>query len=183
VFPWKRYGDKIDMRSLADYRVDVVERAELACGIAGQQGIGCVFFSALGMDLWRRGEPDPGAALRARASSGGRMRPPGCLPPQLGVGAGPARVLHRGGGHAAACLGKRRQLAAGKGVIPRIPPWENRRGRRKKWEEEYKERWSVERTFACVENFRRLVVRYKRMAKMYEASCIAALLLTCLWSF
>ena len=65
VFPWKRYGDEIDMRSLADYRADVVERAELARGIAGRQGIDCVFFSALGMDLWCGGEPDP--EIRARA--------------------------------------------------------------------------------------------------------------------
>ena len=67
-----------------------------------------------------------------------------------------------------------------KGVIPCIPPRENRKGRRKKWEEEYKERWRVERTFAWVENFRRLVVRYERMAKMYEAFCIVALILICL---
>ena len=65
MFPWKRYGDEIDMRSLADYRADVVERAELACGIAGRQGIDCVFFSALGMDLWRGGEPDPETRARA----------------------------------------------------------------------------------------------------------------------
>jgi len=64
-----------------------------------------------------------------------------------------------------------------KGVIPCIPPRENRKGRRKKWEEEYKERWRVERTFAWLENFRRLVVRYERMAKMYEAFCIVALIL------
>jgi len=38
----------------------------------------------------------------------------------------------------------------------------------------------VERTFAWVENFRRLVVRYERMAKMYEAFCIVALILICL---
>ena len=67
-----------------------------------------------------------------------------------------------------------------KGVIPCIPPRENCKGRRKKWEEEYKERWRVERTFAWVESFRRLVVRYERMARMYEAFCIVALILICL---
>jgi len=65
VFPWKRYGDKIDMRTLDDYRADVVRRAELAISIASRQGIDCVFFSALGMDLWRGGEPDPGTRARA----------------------------------------------------------------------------------------------------------------------
>ena len=67
-----------------------------------------------------------------------------------------------------------------KGVIPCIPPRENRKGRRKKWEEEYKERWCVERTFAWVENFRQPAVRYERMAKMYEAFCIVPLILICL---
>ncbi len=65
VFPWKRYGDEIDMRSLADYRADVAERAELARKIAYKNGIGCVFISALGMDLWRGGGPDP--LTRAKA--------------------------------------------------------------------------------------------------------------------
>ena len=59
VFPWKRYGDEIDMRSLDDYRADAAQRAELALGIARRQGIETVFISALGMDLWRGGEPDP----------------------------------------------------------------------------------------------------------------------------
>ena len=41
-----------------------------------------------------------------------------------------------------------------KGVIPCIPPRKNRTGRRKTWDEEYKERWHIERTFAWVGNFR-----------------------------
>ena len=60
-----------------------------------------------------------------------------------------------------------------KGVIPCILP-------REKWGKEYKERWRVEQTFAWVENFRRLGVRYERMDKMYEAFCIVALILICL---
>ena len=67
-----------------------------------------------------------------------------------------------------------------KGIIPCIPPRENRKGRRKRWEEEYKERWHVERTFAWVGNFRRLVVRYERLASMYEAFCILACIIICL---
>ncbi len=59
VFPWKRSGDEIDMRSLEDYRADAAARAELACNIAHRQGIDCVFISALGMDLWHGGTPDP----------------------------------------------------------------------------------------------------------------------------
>jgi transposase len=33
----------------------------------------------------------------------------------------------------------------------------------------YKRRWKVERTFAWLGNFRRLVVRYERSLKMYDA--------------
>ena len=33
----------------------------------------------------------------------------------------------------------------------------------------YKKRWKVERTFAWIGNFRRLVVRYEREIKMYRA--------------
>jgi len=33
----------------------------------------------------------------------------------------------------------------------------------------YKRRWKVERTFAWLGNFRRLVVRYERSLKMYQA--------------
>lgn len=67
-----------------------------------------------------------------------------------------------------------------KGVIPCIPPRENRKGQRKRWEEEYRERGRVERTFAWVENLRRLVVHYERQVSMYEAFCIIACLLICL---
>ena len=108
MFPWKRYGDEIDMRSLADCRADVVERAELACGIAGRQGIECVFFSALGMDLWRRGEPDPGPG-RGRASPdiGWRSNAAsGVCSSTAGRRSRTSSGLHRGGGHAAACLGE-----------------------------------------------------------------------------
>ncbi len=41
-----------------------------------------------------------------------------------------------------------------KGVIPLHPTRKNRTGRRKTWDEEYKERWHIERTFAWVGNFR-----------------------------
>jgi len=59
VFPWKRYGDEIDMRSLDDYRADAAERSELARQIGHRQGIESVFISALGMDIWHGEEPDP----------------------------------------------------------------------------------------------------------------------------
>jgi transposase len=38
----------------------------------------------------------------------------------------------------------------------------------------------VERTFAWIGNFRSLVVRYERLAMMYEAFCILAFILICL---
>jgi transposase len=43
----------------------------------------------------------------------------------------------------------------------------------------YKRRWKVERTFAWLGNFRRLVVRYERLLKMYRAFFhVACLLIT-----
>jgi transposase len=43
----------------------------------------------------------------------------------------------------------------------------------------YKRRWKVERTFAWLSNFRRLVVRYERSLKMYRAFFhVACLLIT-----
>jgi transposase len=35
-------------------------------------------------------------------------------------------------------------------------------------EERYQHRWKIERTFACLGNFRRLVVRYKRLITVYQ---------------
>jgi len=67
-----------------------------------------------------------------------------------------------------------------KGVIPCIPPRRNRKGRRRRWADEYKKRWRVERTFAWLGNFRRLVVRWERLAMMYEAFCILACIIICL---
>jgi len=49
------------------------------------------------------------------------------------------------------------------GVIPCIPPRRNRKGQRK-WADEYKRR--VERTFAWLGNFRRLVVRWEKLVMM-----------------
>ena len=45
----------------------------------------------------------------------------------------------------------------------RVPLQDRRKLRR------YKRRWKVERTFAWLGNFRRLVVRYERYLKMYRA--------------
>ena len=67
-----------------------------------------------------------------------------------------------------------------KGVITCIPPRGNRRGRRKRWADEFKGRWRVERTFARLDNFRRPMVRWERLAMMYEAFCILACIIVCL---
>jgi transposase len=43
----------------------------------------------------------------------------------------------------------------------------------------YRRRWKVERTFAWLANFRRLVVRYERSLKMYQAFFhVACLIIT-----
>ena len=42
-----------------------------------------------------------------------------------------------------------------------------------------KHRWVVERTFAWINQFRRLVIRYERHADLYQASLILAAALIC----
>jgi transposase len=55
----------------------------------------------------------------------------------------------------------------------RVPLQDGRKLRR------YKRRWKVERTFAWLGNYRRLVVRYERSLKMYRAFFhVACLLIT-----
>ena len=61
----------------------------------------------------------------------------------------------------------------------------HRRGRRKKARQDgrklrrYRRRWKIERTFAWLGNFRRLVVRYERHPEIYEAFFhLACLLIT-----
>ena len=61
----------------------------------------------------------------------------------------------------------------------------HRRGRRKpslndgREMRRYRKRWKIERTFAWLGNFRRLLVRYERHIKMYEAFFhVACLLIT-----
>jgi transposase len=59
-----------------------------------------------------------------------------------------------------------------KGIVLICP---HRRGRRKpslndgRELRRYRKRWKIERTFAWLGNFRRLIVRYDRDIKMYEA--------------
>ena len=67
-----------------------------------------------------------------------------------------------------------------KGMISCIPPRRSRKGRRKRWADEFKGRWWVERTFARLGNFRRPMVRWERLAMMYEAFCILACIIVCL---
>ena len=68
-----------------------------------------------------------------------------------------------------------------KGMISCIPPRRSRKGRRKRWADEFKGRWRVERMFAWLGNFRRSVVRWERPAMMYEAFCIlACIIIFCL---
>ena len=67
---------------------------------------------------------------------------------------------------------KFRDRIAARGTEPIIPyrdnavnrPYEDGRKLRR-----YKRRWVVERLFAWLGNFRRLVVRYERQARMYQA--------------
>ena len=72
----------------------------------------------------------------------------------------------------------RAEVGLAQETLERVPR-RSRKGRRK-WADEYKKRWRVERTFAWLDNFRRLVVRWERLAMMYEAFCILACIIICL---
>jgi transposase len=75
-----------------------------------------------------------------------------------------------------------RERLAGRGIEMICPHRRNRKraktqdGRKLR---RYKRRWKVERTFAWLGNFRRLVVRYERTLRMYRAFFhVACLLIT-----
>ena len=71
-------------------------------------------------------------------------------------------------------------------VKPTIPSYERRerkrpkRGRPMKVASGYKERWKVERTFAWLGNFRRLLVRHERYLSTFRAFFLIAIILVLL---
>ena len=65
----------------------------------------------------------------------------------------------------------RAEVGLAQETLERVPR-RSRKGRRK-WADEYKKRWRVERTFARLGNFR-------RRAMMYEAFRILACIIVCL---
>jgi transposase len=72
-----------------------------------------------------------------------------------------------------------------RGIHPCIP---ERRGKRPRPGpavklDGYRLRWHVERSYAWLHNFRRLVVRYERSARMFEAFVLVAFILICLRQF
>jgi len=72
-----------------------------------------------------------------------------------------------------------------RGIRPCIPP-RAFQGRRRPgrplqtFRKEYARRWIVERTFAWLGNFRRLVVRYERLVHVYYGLFLLACVLICL---
>lgn len=72
-----------------------------------------------------------------------------------------------------------------RGIRPCIPP-RRHQGRRRPGRQlqafatEYARRWVVERTFAWLNNFRRLVVRYERLVHVYYGLFLLACVLICL---
>ena len=68
-----------------------------------------------------------------------------------------------------------------RGIKPCIPERRGKKPRpgRKADVSNYRERWKVERTFAWLGNFRRLVVRYERLAHVYFAFVLVAFILIC----
>jgi transposase len=79
-----------------------------------------------------------------------------------------------------------RQWLRSKGIKPGIPPYERRprkrprRGRPTKAGPGYAERWKVERTFAWLGNFRRLLVRHERCLSTFRAFFLIAFILVSL---
>ena len=71
-------------------------------------------------------------------------------------------------------------------IKPTIPPYERRprkrprRGRPVKAGPGYAERWKVERTFAWLGNFRRLLVRHERCLSTFRAFVLIAFILVSL---
>ena len=76
-----------------------------------------------------------------------------------------------------------REWLRSKGIKPTIPPYERRvrkrskRGRPVKVGLDYSDRWKVERTFAWLGNFRRLLVRHERYLSTFRAFFLVALIL------
>jgi transposase len=64
---------------------------------------------------------------------------------------------------------KLRASLAAKGIRLLVPYRRNRKGKTTspEVEERYQHRWKIERTFAWLGNFRRLVVRYERLLTVY----------------
>jgi transposase len=65
---------------------------------------------------------------------------------------------------------KLRASLAGRGIRLLVPYRRNRKGRitSPEVQERYQHRWKIERTFAWLGNFRRLVVRYERLITVYS---------------
>ena len=74
-------------------------------------------------------------------------------------------------------------------VKPTIPSYERRerkrpkRGRPMKVASAYKERWKVERTFAWLSTFRRLLLRHERYLSTFRALLLIAIILVVLVRF
>lgn len=73
-----------------------------------------------------------------------------------------------------------------RGIKPTIPvvirhvPRQPKRGRPIRTGPHFQQRWKVERTFAWMDNCRRLVVRYDRRVEHYRSFCYLAFILLCL---
>jgi len=81
---------------------------------------------------------------------------------------------------------KLRLRMAERGIRLMVPYRRNRRNRRKQPEqirERYPRRWNIERTFAWMGNFRRLVVRYERLLSVYLAFFHVACIIIALRQF
>jgi len=75
-----------------------------------------------------------------------------------------------------------------KGIQPTIPPIERKRKRPKRGRPVrvgpgYRERWRVERLFAWLGQYRRLMVRHERLPEVFRGFVLVAFILICLRQF
>jgi transposase len=76
-----------------------------------------------------------------------------------------------------------RRFLRKRGIKVTIPVKKNtkkKKGRPMALGDGYKQRWKIERCFAWLDNYRRLIVRHERLIQHYKAFCYLALILLCL---
>jgi transposase len=108
-----------------------------------------------------------------RVKAPGRKGPPRTRPRQLVADRGyDSRRLRK--------ALRRRGIVPRIAAIRRVGRWRPRGRPPERRPKGYERRWIVERSFAWLLSFRRLVVRWERRLDLYRAFCLLGLILVCL---